>query len=88
MTGVQTCALPIFTGVRSFGKAQDHIEVMLECGRTGRRVRAFDFFKKPEHFTLPPVEGMETSVYGTLERDSYRERNGIALRIVDFLPTC
>ena len=75
------------SAVRAFGKQSDHIEVTLECGRTGRRVRAFDFFKKAEHFTYPPVAGMEASVYGTLERDSYRGASAIALRIVDVLPT-
>jgi len=74
------------SAVRVFGKQSDHIEVTLECGRTGRRVRAFDFFKKAEHFTYPPVAGTDAHVLGTLERDSYRGASAIALRIVDVLP--
>ena len=74
------------TGVRTFGKAKDHLEVMLECPRTGRRLRAFDFFKQPASFTFPPSVGADARVVGTLERDSFRGHDAIALRIVDVLP--
>ena len=74
-------------GVRRFGKAQDHIEVMLECVATGRRVRSFDFFKRAEQFTLPPQSGKAAHVLATLERDTFRAAQRVALRIVDILPT-
>lgn len=72
--------------VRRFGKEKNHLETTLECPRTGRRLRAFDFFKEPQSFTLPPVAGERTRVLGTLERDTFRGYDSIALRIVDFLP--
>ena len=73
--------------VRQFGKEKNHIEVMLECERTGRIVRAFDFFKQPTAFTLPLARGASANVLATLERDTFRAPTAIALRIVDVFPT-
>jgi len=72
------------TGVRRFGRENNHIEVMLECSRTGAASRAFDFFKSPEDFSLAPTPGLAASLLATLERDSFR--GGLALRIVDVIP--
>ncbi len=74
----------IVTRVGRFGKEKNHIEVMLECRRTGMSVRAFDFFKAPESFSLVPAAGTVASVLATIERDSFR--GGLALRIVDITP--
>jgi len=76
------------TGVRAFGKEKNHVEVMLECATTGRVVRAFEFFKRPEHFTFAPAAGTSAHVLATVERDSYRGPSAVSLRIVDFLPVC
>ena len=73
----------IVTQVKRFGKEQNHIEVMLECRTSGRSIRAFDFFKGPEHFTYPPAQGQSAKLLATLERDTFR--GGLALRIVDVL---
>ncbi len=75
-------------GVRAFGKEKNHVEVMLECKRTGRAVRAFEFFKGPEHFSQPPIAGTSAGVLATLERDSFKGPQALALRIVDLLPAC
>lgn len=72
--------------VRQFGKEKNHIEIMLECERTGRIVRAFDFFKKPNAFTLPPASGAAADVLATLERDTFRAPSAVALRIIDIFP--
>lgn len=82
--------------VKRFGKENNHIEVMLECRQSGRSIRAFDFFKGPEHFTHAPVQGVVANVLATLERDTFSARggsasggkaiSGLALRIVDILP--
>jgi len=74
------------TGVRSFGKEKNHVEVMLECAHTGRIVRAFEFFKQPEQFTFAPVPGTSAHVLATLERDTFRGPTAVSLRVVDFLP--
>jgi single-stranded-DNA-specific exonuclease len=71
-------------GVRRFGKEQNHIECTLMCTRTGRSMRSFDFFRSPQQFSQLPVEGAETAVLATLERDTFR--GGLALRLVDVLP--
>ncbi|RJQ35265.1 single-stranded-DNA-specific exonuclease RecJ, partial [Candidatus Parcubacteria bacterium] len=78
----QVCDI-IVTGVRRFGRDSAHIELQLECRRTGSRARAFDFFRSPEGFTHAPAEGKETRILATIERDSYR--GGLALRLVDML---
>lgn len=74
--------------VRRFGKEKNHTEVTLECPATGRRLRAFDFFKEPAAFTLPPSPNAQARVLGTIERDSFRGAGAVALRVVDFLPLC
>jgi single-stranded-DNA-specific exonuclease len=71
-------------GLRRFGKEQNHIECTLMCTRTGRSMRSFDFFRSPQQFSQPPVEGAEAAVLATLERDTFR--GGLALRLVDVLP--
>ncbi|HWP61052.1 MAG TPA: hypothetical protein VN495_00405, partial [Candidatus Paceibacterota bacterium] len=74
--------------VKRFGKEKNHVEVLLECERTERTIRAFEFFKGPEHFSQPPEVGASASILATLERDTYRGPRALALRIVDVLPAC
>ena len=71
----------VVTDVRRFGRDSAHVELRLECRRSGARMRAFDFFRAPEEFTLTPVAGTKVRVLATIGRDSYR--GGLALRIVD-----
>jgi single-stranded-DNA-specific exonuclease len=72
------------TGVKRFGKDQNHVEVQLVCKDSGASLRAFDFFKSPDDFSHPPAVGVSANVLATIERDAYR--GGLALRIVDILP--
>jgi single-stranded-DNA-specific exonuclease len=74
----------LVTEVRRFGKEKNHIELQVECRRTGSRARAFDFFRSPEDFTLVPAQGASAALAATLERDTYRR--ALALRIADVLP--
>ena len=73
----------IVTDVKRFGRDKGHVELRLECRRTGTRVRAFDFFRSPEGFTHVPALGVEAKVLATIERDSFR--GGLVLRLVDVL---
>ena len=73
----------IVTDVKRFGRDKGHVELQLECRRTGTRVRAFDFFRSPEGFTHVPALGVEAKVLATIERDSFR--GGLVLRLVDIL---
>jgi len=72
------------SAVNTFGRAKNHIEVLLSCARTGVTARAFDFFKTAESFTHTPISGNNVNILATIERDSYR--GGLALRIVDIIP--
>ena len=74
------------TAVRSFGKEKNHVEVVLADDRAFESVRAFDFFRSPEHFSHEPKIGERASMLATLERDSFRGPARLALRIVDILP--
>ncbi len=84
--------------VKRFGKEKNHVELMLECTTSGRSIRAFEFFKGPEHFTSTPAVGTLANVLCTLERDMFSARGGsasggkgipgLALRIVDVVPLC
>jgi single-stranded-DNA-specific exonuclease len=80
-----TFALPSvrIVSVRSFGKENNHTEIMCEDATSGRTVRAFEFFKLPEDFSCTPEEGKEVCLVGTLEKDSFGGRERYALRIVD-----
>lgn len=69
------------SSVKRFGKENNHVELTLNCARTGYSARAFDFFKSPESFTHTPAVGHPANILATLERDSFR--GGLALRIVD-----
>lgn len=73
----------IVTNVRRFGKEMSHVELLLECRKTGARSRAFDFFRSPENFTHTPAQGAQVRILATIERDSFR--GGLALRLVDVL---
>lgn len=73
----------IITGVRRFGREDVHVELQLECKRSGVRFRAFDYFRKPEGFTIPAMPGLQASILGTIERDAFR--GGLVLRLVDIL---
>ena len=69
---------------KRFGKEKNHIEVSLVCASTGRRSRAFDFFRGPDDFSTVPSIGLETAMLATVESDAYR--GGLVLRLVDVLP--
>ena len=71
--------------LKRFGKEQNHVEVQFTCADTGYRTRAFDFFRSPEDFTHSPMPGTDVSVLATIERDTFR--GGLALRLVDILPS-
>ncbi len=74
----------VITGVKRFGKEQNHVELMLEDRRTGARARGYDFFRSPDDFTATPEPGLTVGLHAYLERDSYRR--ALALRITDVLP--
>ena len=67
--------------VRQFGKANEHLEVMLTD--KGARVKAMQFFATAAQFTHEPKEGMRVTVFATLERSSYRGTIEMRLRLVD-----
>ena len=70
-------------GVKRFGKESNHVEVLLECRTTGRGMRAFDFFRSPDDFSVCPAPGVAAGILATIERDSFR--GGLTLRIVDVI---
>ena len=73
----------IIAEMKRFGKESAHLELSLECRRTGVRVRAFDFFRAPEGFTQRADLGSQVRVLGSIERDSFR--GGFAVRLSDIL---
>jgi len=71
--------------VRAFGKENNHVEIRV-AGEEIAPVRAFQFFKTAKDFTHPPKAGDTVHVLATVERDSFRGAQALALRIVDVLP--
>jgi single-stranded-DNA-specific exonuclease len=72
--------------IKPFGKEKNHVELTLSCNDTGRTCRAFEFFKSAEDFSHAPAENTTATVLSTLERDTFRGRTAVALRIVDIMP--
>lgn len=73
------------TFARQFGKDMNHTEVTLVCPETGMRQRAFQFFRTPMDFTVAPSPGTLVDMVATLERDSFRGPDRLALRINDIV---
>lgn len=69
--------------VKPFGKEMNHVELTLVCDETGRTCRAFEFFKSAQDFSHAPVQNAAVVVTSTLERDAYRGRSAVALRLVE-----
>jgi single-stranded-DNA-specific exonuclease len=69
--------------MKPFGKEKNHVELTLACDDTGRTCRAFEFFKSADDFSYAPAMHARVSLLSTLERDTFRGRSAVALRIVD-----
>ena len=65
---------------RTFGKAQDHLEVAFE--REGSRAAGISFFSTPESFTKKVSAGERADVVGHVELDW---RGSPRIRVVDVL---
>ena len=65
--------------IKSFGKAQDHLEAMLHDGFEAE-VAGMSFFSTPESFSKPLVAGSSADIVGHVERDW---RGRARIRIVD-----
>ena len=73
------------TFARQFGKEMNHTEVTVVCSVSGVQHRCFQFFKTPMDFTLAPSPGTAADLLATLERDSFRGPDRLALRLVDIV---
>jgi single-stranded-DNA-specific exonuclease len=73
------------TFARQFGKEMNHTEVTVVCPESGVSHRAFQFFKTPMDFTLAPSPGTLIDMFATVERDSFRGPDRLALRIADIV---
>lgn len=73
------------TFARQFGKEMNHTEVTVVCSESGVSHRAFQFFKTPMDFSLAPSPGTVADLLATLERDSFRGPDRLALRIADIV---
>lgn len=76
----------LITSAKRFGKEMNHTEVLLVCRETGARHRAFQFFRAPTDFTVMPQADTTADLLATLEKDSFRGENALALRIADIVP--
>lgn len=73
------------TFARQFGKDMNHTEVTLVCPETGARQRAFQFFRTPMDFSVAPEPGSLVDMLATVERDTFRGPDRLALRIADIV---
>jgi len=70
------------SGVRVFGKEGNHTELFLGGGSKDD-VRAFKFFTSPDEFSCTPAPGMRATVVGTIEHDTFKGPNKVALRVIN-----
>ena len=68
--------------MKPYGKEKNHIELTLACDDTGRTCRAFEFFKTAQDFAYTPTPNASVVVTSTLERDVFRGRSAVALRLI------
>ncbi len=73
------------TFARQFGKEMNHTEVTLVCPESGMQQRAFQYFRTPMDFTVAPSPGTLVDMLATLERDTFRGPDRLALRIADIV---
>lgn len=73
------------TFARQFGKEMNHTEVMVVCPASGVQHRAFQFFKTPMDFSIHPSPGTLIDMFATVERDTFRGPDRLALRIADIV---
>ena len=73
------------TFARQFGKEMNHTEVTLVCPESGMQQRAFQYFRTPMDFTVAPSPGTLVDMLATIERDTFRGPERLALRVVDIL---
>lgn len=73
------------TFARQFGKEMNHTEVTVVCPKTGVEQRAFQFFRTPMDFSVAPSPGTLVDMLATLEKDSFRGPDRLALRIADIV---
>lgn len=74
------------TFAKQFGKDMNHTEVTLVCSASGAQCRAFQFFKTPMDFTVAPSPDTLVDVLATVERDTFKGPDRLALRLADILP--
>lgn len=73
------------TFAKQFGKDMNHTEVMLVCPESGAQCRAFQFFKTPLDFSVAPSPDTLVDVLATIERDTFRGPDRLALRLADIV---
>jgi single-stranded-DNA-specific exonuclease len=66
--------------VKAFGKAKDHLELIV--GQGYERKKAIAFFKTAESFSMPVVEGMRIDLLATMEMSYFMNRPELRLRII------
>jgi len=75
----------VVSSLKRFGSDKNHIELQLVEQVSAVRMRAFQFFKSEFDFSYTPREGDMVDLIATLERDTFRGADAIALRIVDVM---
>ncbi len=66
--------------VQSFGKAKEHLEIILSSGT--QPLRAIQFFTKPETYRINSEEVSKISLFGNLEYSFFMGKGELRLRIV------
>ncbi|MEX2010539.1 MAG: single-stranded-DNA-specific exonuclease RecJ [Parcubacteria group bacterium] len=68
-------------GVKQFGKAKEHLEVVFNCPK--RDVKAVGFFTSSDKYTVPVETGSKVSLLAHMEKSYFMNRPELRLRIVD-----
>ncbi len=70
--------------VRTFGKGNDHVEIILEKG-PGQKIPAISFFGATEEWAATTKAGENIDLVASVEKSMFRGRPELRLRIVDVI---
>jgi len=68
------------SGIKKFGKNNEHLEIVLE-----EKVKAIQFFKNEKSFTKPIAVGEKINLLANLEKNVFRNKTELRLKIIDIL---
>jgi single-stranded-DNA-specific exonuclease len=78
---MQNC---LVQNIKTFGKEKEHIELSVSKN-PNNDIKAISFFKKASSFTKIPESGKYCDIVGSIEKNTFNNKNEIRIRITDII---